>query len=103
MKNFSGIHQISIVATAAALGCLLVTGVASPHDMAAMDGMGGSADGHSMSHTMAAGAMGSHMSHMENHMRMTELRPSTPQDEAHARASRGKLRTPEVRRRDDRA
>jgi hypothetical protein len=100
MKKISGVHRMSFVATATALGCLLVAGVASSHDMTAMDGMGGSADGHSMSHTMAPGAMGSHMSHMENHMRMTDVRPSTPQDEARAREILESLRSSMVRYRD---
>ena len=52
--------------------------------MAAMDGMGAS-DASAMTHTMAPGAMGGHMHMMENHMRMTDLRPSTPEDEARAR------------------
>jgi hypothetical protein len=84
MRTLRGVRRLSLIATAGALGCLVAVGVASSHDMAAMDGMGG-ADGGAMNHTMAPAAMGGHMMHMENHMRMTELRSSTPQDEARAR------------------
>ena len=84
MRTFSGVRRMRFVATVGGLGCLLAASFAWSHDMAAMDGMGGSADEHAMIHTMAPGAMGGHM-HMENHMRMTELRPSTPQAEERAR------------------
>jgi hypothetical protein len=88
MRTFSGVRgsvqKVSFVATAAALGCLLSAGIASAHDMAAMDGMDGSDPG-AMNHTMAPAAMGGHMAHMGNHMRMTDLRPSNQQDEARAR------------------
>jgi len=84
MRKFGAVRRMSFLATAGALGFLLAAGVASPHDMAAMDGMAGmGAD--SMNHTMAPAAMGGHMQMMENHMRMTDLRPSTPDDEARAR------------------
>ncbi len=84
MSTFSGVRRLSFAATAGALGFLLAAGVASAHDMAAMDGMGG-ADAASMNHTMAPGGMGSHMRMMENHMRMTELRSPAASDEARAR------------------
>ena len=90
MRPFSLVRRIGFAATAGALGCLMVAGVASPHDMAAMDGMGG-AD--AMNHTMAPAAMGGHMMHMENHMRMTELRSSAPDDEARARDILATLRS----------
>ena len=83
MRISGGIRRISLAATAGALGCLVAAGVASSHDMAAMEGMNG-ADGGAMNHAMAPAAMGG-MAQMENHMRMTELRAATPQDEARAR------------------
>ena len=61
--------------------------------MAAMDGMGTD----SMNHPMAPAAMGGHMQMMENHMRMTDLRPSTPDDEARARDILQTLRSSLVR------
>jgi hypothetical protein len=95
MNTLRNVRRLSSIATAGALGCLVAVGVASSHDMAAMDGMGG-ADGGAMNPTMAPAAMGGHMMHMENHMRMTDLRSSTPQDEARARdileTLRGSLR-----------
>ena len=67
--------------------------------MAAMD-MNGT-DGRAMKQTMAPGGMGgSMMRMMENHMRMTDLRPSTPQDEARARDILETLRSSIVRYRD---
>ncbi len=70
------------LATASALGAIMVAGIAFSDDMAGMD-MSGSNMG-AMNHTMAPGGMGSHMARMENHMRMTELRPAMPQDEVRA-------------------
>jgi hypothetical protein len=58
---------------AAALGAVMAVGVASSHDMAGME-MNGSDMG-AMDH-MAPNAMGGHMQMMENHMRMTDLRPA---------------------------
>ncbi len=99
MRTFSGVRRISLAATAGALGCLVAVGVASSHDMAAMDGMGGS-DAGAMNHTTAPGGMGGHMRMMEDHMRMTDLRPSTPQDEARARDILETLRSSITRYRD---
>lgn len=64
-----------LAATAIILGCALSFSIASAHDMGAMDGM---------DHAMAPNAMGGHM-HMDEHMRMTTLRPATPEDLARAR------------------
>ena len=53
MKTYSVVRRVAFAATAGALagtlGCLLAAGIASSHDMAAMDGMGG-ADMSSMNH-----------------------------------------------------
>jgi len=95
----NGVRRTCFVAVAAALGCLFAASIASAHDMAGMD-MGGSADAGAMNHTMAPGGMGSHMMRMENHMRMTDLRPSTPQDEARARDILETLRRSIVKYRD---
>jgi hypothetical protein len=76
MKTFATIFG------AAAIGIITAVGVASAHDMAGMD-MNGSDMG-AMDH-MAPNAMGGHMHMMENHMRMTDLRPATPADEQRAR------------------
>ena len=73
MKTYSVVRRITFAAAAGSLGCLLAAGIASSHDMAAMDGMGG-ADMGSMNHPMGPAAMGGHMQMMENHMRMTDLR-----------------------------
>jgi hypothetical protein len=78
--------SVGFVAIAGAIGCLLAARLALSDDMAGMD-MSGSAD----SHTIAPNAMGS-MKGMEHHMRMTELRPATPQDEARAREILATLR-----------
>src|SRR5579862_4580845 len=75
MKTFAA------VLGAAAFGAIMAVGVASSHDMAGMD-MNGSDMG-AMDH-MAPNAMGGHMHMMENHMRMTELRPSNAADEERA-------------------
>ncbi len=89
---------MTLAATAGAFGCLLLAGVAASHDMAAMDGMS-AADMNSMNHTMAPAAMGN-MMHMENHMRMTDLRSLSPEDEARARDILATLRRSLVRYRD---
>jgi hypothetical protein len=70
------------LATASALGAALTAGVAFSHDMAGMN-MSGS-DMSAMDHPMAPNGMGGHMHMMENHMRMTELRPATAADEERA-------------------
>jgi hypothetical protein len=103
MRKFSGVYRTSAVALGVAIGSIFAAAVASSHDMAAMDPMGGSADASAMIHTMAPGAMGGHMHMMENHMRMTELRPSTPEDEARARDILETLRRSIARYRDYRA
>jgi hypothetical protein len=56
------------------------TAPARAHDMSAMGAM-----------SSAPNAMGAHM-HMDEHMKMTELRPQTPQDVARADALLAKLR-----------
>src|SRR5271166_150878 len=99
MRTFSRVRRTTLIATSVSLGCLVAGGVASSHDMAAMDGMGGS-DAGAMNHAMAPNAMGGHMMHMENHMRMTDLRPSTPQDEPRARDILETLRSSIARYRD---
>jgi hypothetical protein len=86
--------SMGFVAMAGALGCLLAATVAFSDDMAGMD-MSGAAD----SHPMAPNAMGS-MKGMEHHMRMTELRHATPQDEARAREILDTLRSSMRRYRD---
>ena len=58
-----------------AMGAIFVASIASSHDMSAMNAEGGA---------IAPNAMGSHMRMMEHHMRMTDLRPATPADEARA-------------------
>lgn len=99
MKTSRTVHRMIIVASAAALGCLVAAGVASSHDMDAMNGM--SADEmSSMNHTMAPAAMGNSMMHMENHMRMTDLRSPAPDDEARAREILQTLRASLARFRD---
>lgn len=68
---------------ALSLGLLLAAGVAAPciaHDMSAMGDM-----------STAPNAMGAHM-HMDEHMKMTELRPQTPEDADRARELLSKLR-----------
>jgi hypothetical protein len=66
------------LAIAAATGCLLAATVALSDDMGSMPGM-------DMSHQTASNSGGDDMMRMmANHMRMTELRPTTPQDEARA-------------------
>jgi hypothetical protein len=70
------------LAMASALGAVLTAGIAFSDDMAGMDTSG--SDMSAMDHSMAPGGMGSHMARMENHMRMTELRPATPADEERA-------------------
>ncbi len=96
MKTYSVVRRITFAAAAGSLGCLLAAGIASSHDMAAMDGMGG-ADMGSMNHPMGPAAMGGHMQMMENHMRMTDLRPATPDDEDRARYILKTLRSSLVR------
>jgi hypothetical protein len=98
MRTFSTVRRMTLAATAGAFGCLLLAGVAASHDMAAMDGMS-AADMNSMNHTMAPAAMGN-MMHMENHMRMTDLRSLSPEDEARARDILATLRRSLVRYRD---
>lgn len=73
MKTRSvGFHTALVMA--AVFACATCCASAFAHDMSAMDGsMGG------MQGSMAPNAMGSHM-HMDAHMRMTALRPATPQD-----------------------
>lgn len=66
-----------------AMGATFVAGIASSHDMSAMN---------SDNAAIAPNAMGSHMRMMEHHMRMTELRPATPADEARAHATLETLR-----------
>jgi len=101
MRTFTRVRGVRFVAAAAAVGCLLAAGVARSHDMAAMDGMDmGGSDASAMNHAMAPNAMGGHMMHMENHMRMTELRPSNPQDEQRAREILETLRSSIARYRD---
>jgi hypothetical protein len=71
-------HYILSLAVAVATGCLLAATIASSDDMGSMPGM-------DMSHQTASSAGGDDMMRMmANHMRMTELRPTTPQDEARA-------------------
>jgi hypothetical protein len=90
MKNFSVICRSAVLLIAViAASCFLTVGIASSHDMAAMNGameMEGK--------TMAPGGMGGHMQMMmENHMRMTDLRPATPEDETRAHDILEKLRS----------
>lgn len=59
-----------------AMGAIFVASNASSHDMSAMNAEGGAT---------SPNAMGSHMRMMENHMRMTDLRPAIPADETRAR------------------
>jgi hypothetical protein len=77
MRTFGGVRRIRFAAIAGALGFLVAAGTASPHDMAAIDGMGGSADAGWVDHTMAPSGMGG-MRMTENHMRMTDLRSPPP-------------------------
>lgn len=75
------------LAMASALGAILTAGIASSDDMAGMDMSGSDMSAGSdmkMDHPMAPNGMGGHMHMMENHMRMTELRPATPADEERA-------------------
>jgi hypothetical protein len=96
MKTYSIVRRITFAAAAGSLGCLLAASIASSHDMAAMDGMGG-AEISSTNHPMAPAAMGGHMQMMENHMRMTDSRPATPDDEDRARFILKTLRSSLVR------
>src|SRR5215831_10830596 len=65
----------------ASLAILLATAAPSyAHDMSAMGNLSG-----------APNAMGAHI-HMSEHMKMTELRPQTPQDDERARVLLSKLR-----------
>jgi len=96
MRTSSLLRALSF---AAVIGILLTPAAASSHDMAAMDGMD-MGDSHGDSHTMAPAAMGGHMHMMEHHMRMTELRSPTPQDEARARDILETLRGSMTRYRD---
>lgn len=77
---------------AIALGCLLVAVVASSDDMAVMDMSHMDMSGSHGSMKMGPPALGS-MANMANHMRMTELRPMTPDDEARARNILEELRS----------
>jgi len=92
MSSLRIVRMLSIATGAIALGCLLAAGVASSHDMSSMPGM-------DMSHPMAPNAMGN-MAMMENHMRMTDLRPANPQDEARAHEILDTLRGSMTRYRD---
>jgi hypothetical protein len=100
MRTLSAVRKIGFVATVSVLGGLLAAGLASSHDMAAMEAMNGASDANSMNHTMAPAAMGGHMRMMENHMRMTDPRSLTPRDEARARDILETLRGSMVRYRD---
>jgi hypothetical protein len=64
-----------IAAAAVALACAFWFSAAAAHDMGAMDGM---------DHATAPNAMGAHM-HLDEHMRMTDTRPASPDDIARAR------------------
>jgi hypothetical protein len=69
--------------------------------MGAMGDMNGSSGGGATMQAMAPGGMGGSMMRMvENHMRMTDLRSSTPQDEARAREILETLRSSIARYRD---
>jgi len=81
---------------AAALAIITAVGLASAHDMAGMDM---SSETGAMDH-MAPNAMGGHMHMMENHMRMTDLRPATPADEERAHQIVETLRGSMVKYRD---
>jgi hypothetical protein len=100
MRTLSAFRKTGFVAMVSVLGGLLAAGAASSHDMAAMGAMNGASDPNSMNQTMAPAAMGGHMHMMENHMRMTDLRSLTPQDEARARDILETLRSAMVRYRD---
>jgi len=73
-------RPIASFAFAILLGTITVA-TCLAHDMSAMGNMGG-----------APNAMGAHM-HMDEHMKMTELRPQSPEDEARAREIVAQLRT----------
>src|ERR1700690_267660 len=53
MRTLSAVRKIGFVATVSVLGGLLAAGLASSHDMAAMEAMNGASDANSMNHTMA--------------------------------------------------
>jgi len=87
MKNY-----FFTFATVAAITAMLGASAGSSHDMGSMAGM-------DMSQPMGGGG-NDMMRAMANHMRMTELRPTTPQDEARAREIITTLRSSIVKYRD---
>ncbi len=98
MKTAYGVFNAIIIASGILAGCFLTATVASSHDMGAMDDM--PADQNApMIHTMAPNAMGGHM-HMDEHMRMTAMRPVTPEDLERARYLLDKLHGSIARYRD---
>jgi hypothetical protein len=98
MKIVRGVLQTIIVASGIIAGCFLTATVASSHDMGAMDDMPADQTA-PMIHTMAPNAMGGHM-HMDDHMKMTAMRPATPEDLDRARYLVDKLHGSIARYRD---
>jgi hypothetical protein len=71
MRTFGGVQRIGFAAIAGALGLLVASCTASPHNMATMDGMG-SADAGSVKRAAAPSRLG-------GHMRMTDPRSAPPE------------------------
>jgi hypothetical protein len=79
MRIFGVVCRIGFAAIAGTLGFLVAACTASPHHMAATDGMGSAGVG-SVSGATAPSAMGGHLGTIENNRRMTNLQlpPSAP-------------------------